>query len=76
MSNIPLKVKQAAGGLIAEYGDNIKHIGEYKGKEAYLFRFPKDIEVGFPVYFLYDGKHVDTITGFEALRLGSIFFKD
>lgn len=76
MNNIPSKIKQAAAELIAEYGDNIEYIGEYKDKEVYLFRFPEDIEIGFPVYFLYDGKHIDTITGFEALRLGSIFFKD
>lgn len=76
MKNIPAQVKKAAAELIEAYGDSIDYIGIYKGKQVYLYRFPEDIETGFPFYYLFDGKSVDTITGFEALRLGSILLKD
>lgn len=76
MTSIPAQVKKAAAELIEAYGDSIDYIGIYKGKQVYLYRFPEDVETGFPFYFLHDGKSVDTITGFEALRLGSILLKD
>lgn len=76
MKNIPDIVKKAAAELIEAYGDSIVYIGEYSGCEAYLFQFPEDVETGFPFYYLYDGKSVDVVTGFDALRLGSILLKD
>ena len=76
MTHIPAQVKKAAAELIEIYGDSIEYIGIYKGKQVYLYRFPKDVEAGFPFYFLYDGKSVDVVSGFEALDLGSIFLHD
>lgn len=76
MKNIPAQVKKAAAELIEAYGDSIDYIGTHKGKQVYLYRFPEDIETGFPFYYLYDGKSVDVVTGFEALDLGSILLKD
>ena len=76
MTHIPEQVKKAAAELIESYGDSIDYIGIYKGKQVYLYRFPEDVETGFPFYFLYDGKSVDVVSGFEALDLGSIFLHD
>ena len=76
MTHIPEQVKKAAAELIEIYGDSIEYIGIYKGKQVYLYRFPKDVETGFPFYFLYDGRSVDVVSGFEALDLGSIFLHD
>ena len=76
MTHIPAQVKKAAAELIEIYGDSIEYIGIYKGKQVYLYRFPKDVETGFPFYFLYDGRSVDVVSGFEALDLGSIFLHD
>ena len=76
MTHIPEQVKRAAAELIEIYGESIDYIGIYKGKQVYLYRFPEDVETGFPFYFLYDGKSVDVVSGFEALDLGSIFLHD
>ena len=76
MTHIPAQVKKAAAELIEIYGESIDYIGIYKGKQVYLYRFPEDVETGFPFYFLYDGKSVDVVSGFEALDLGSILLKD
>ena len=76
MTHIPAQVKKAAAELIEIYGESIDYIGIYKGKQVYLYRFPEDIETGFPFYYLFDGKSVNVVTGFEALRLGSILLKD
>ena len=76
MTHIPAQVRIAAAQLIESYGDSIEYIGIYKGKQVYLYRFPKDVETGFPFYFLYDGKSVDVVSGFEALDLGSILLHD
>lgn len=75
MKNIPTQVRKAAAELIETYGDSIDYIGIYKGKQVYLYRFPEDIETGFPFYFLYDGKLADVVTGFEALDLAQYFSK-
>ena len=76
MTHIPAQVKKAAAELIEIYGESIDYIGIYKGKQVYLYRFPEDVETGFPFYFLYDGKSVDVVSGFEALDLDSIFLHD
>ena len=76
MTHIPAQVKKAAAELIELYGESIDYIGIYKGKQVYLYRFPEDVETGFPFYFLYDGKSVDVVSGFEALDLGSILLHD
>ncbi len=76
MTHIPAQVKKAAAELIEIYGESIDYIGIYKGKQVYLYRFPEDVETGFPFYFLYDGRSVDVVSGFEALDLGSIFLHD
>ena len=76
MTHIPAQVKKAAAELIEIYGESIDYIGIYKGKQVYLYRFPEDVDTGFPFYFLYDGRSVDIVSGFQALDLGSIFLHD
>lgn len=74
--NIPSKIKEAARSLIDAYGLAFDYLGKYKGKDAYLYRFPADVCTGFPfIYLLKDGK-VSEITGFEALTILDLCVKD
>ena len=58
------------------YGDSFDYLGEYEGAETYLYRFPDDIDTGFPfVYLLKDGK-VEEISGFLAFDIIGSFVKN
>jgi hypothetical protein len=72
---IPQAVIDAAHDLISLYGNNVRYIGIYKGKEAYSYYFPENADTGFPFVYLYDGIHVKEINGFESLDILSTFFK-
>ena len=68
---IPQVVKEEANDLIEQFGESFKTLGPYKGKLAYLYKFPEDAFTGFPYVFLYDGTEnvAVGITGFEALDI-------
>ena len=70
---VPAKVKRAARALIRQFGDNFRLLGEYDGRDAYVFVFPPDLETGFPVVYLYDGENVEEVTGFAALGIVTSF---
>ena len=69
--NVPQAVIEIANDLIKLYGDNFKHLGHYKGHDAYLFQFPKNSFTGFPFVYLYDAeKNIAVeITGEMALDI-------
>ena len=48
---VPEQIKSAAKSLIDLYGDAFDYLGKYKGKDAFLFRFPeaKEYEKSFMV---------------------------
>lgn len=74
--NIPEEVKNEARGLIEQYGDSFRYLGNCEGADFYMFNFPEDSSTGFPfVYQYFDGK-VLTITGFAALDTVNSFLKD
>lgn len=74
--NVPEQVKNEARGLIEQFGDSFKYLGNSEGSDYYMFNFPEDATTGFPfVYQCFDGK-VFTITGFEALDVVNSFLKD
>lgn len=73
ISNIPLKVKQAFESLIAMYGDCVEFIGNRAGVDYYLFRFPEDIDTGFPDVVAYKSGNVSNITGFDAVKIVASF---
>lgn len=68
--NIPESVIRAARSLVEQYGSTFDHLGEYKGREAYVFCFPEDCCAGFPyIYLLAPDGNVQEVTGFEALDI-------
>ena len=73
---VPEQIKSAAKSLIDLYGDAFDYLGKYKGKDAFLFRFPEDTDTGFPYIYLFkDGKATE-VTGFEALGIIRLLVKD
>lgn len=73
---IPVKVKQAAHYLVEMYGDHIEHLGNYRGAEAFYYRFSDNVDAGFPFVYLLKDDKITEITGFDALHLLRHFFKD
>ena len=66
---VPEQIKSAAKSLIDIYGDAFDYLGKYKGKDAFVFRFPDDANTGFPYIYLFKDDKVTEITGFEALDI-------
>lgn len=50
---IPKEVKQEAQYLIDRYGDRLKYLGDVDGQKAWLFVFPADATIGYPVVYLF-----------------------
>lgn len=67
MVKVPQIVKDAAQDLIDRFGDNFNYLGKFEGADAYVFKFPNDLCIGYPyVYLVKDGK-VDEITESPAI---------
>lgn len=66
---VPEQIKSAAKSLIDVYGNAFDYLGRYKGKDAFMFRFPDDTNTGFPYIYLFKDDKVTEITGFEALDI-------
>ncbi len=66
---VPEQIKSAAKSLIDIYGNTFDYLGKYKGKDAFVFRFPDDANTGFPYIYLFKDDKVTEITGFEALDI-------
>lgn len=67
----------SASGLPENEAKHIKHIGKYKGRDAFHYAEP-DAETGFPFIYLWDEQNgcVDEITGFDALEITCLLVKD
>lgn len=74
--NIPKQIKTAAKSLTDIYGDSFDYLGKYKGKDAYMFRFPDDVDTGFPFVFIHNDNDVTEVTGFDALKIVRLLVKD
>ena len=61
--NIPVQVKDEARELIEQYGDTFEYLGDYEGREAYMFKVPEDSCTGYPFVYLYDGKTATEVSG-------------
>lgn len=73
---VPEQIKKAAKSLIDLYGDAFDYLGKYKGKDAFLFRFPEDSNTGFPFIYLLNSDKVTETTGFEALEILDSFVEN
>ncbi len=74
--SIPSQVKQAAQDLILEYGNNLELLGKSEDQTYYVFKFPEDIDEGFPCVFISNGDDVLLMSGFDALTIINSFIKD
>lgn len=75
VSEIPAPVIKKAHHILSFKGGFVKYIGEYNGSSAYYSAI-KDCDTGFPFVYLYDGKVVTEITGFDALNIADLLIKD
>lgn len=73
---IPAKISEAARELIAMYGENLAYLGEHDGSAVYQFKFPDDVDTGFPILYLLKDDKVTEVSGFEALKIIGLFVKD
>lgn len=62
---IPQAVIKEAQPFIDRYGNRLKYLGDVEGQKAWLFVFPADVTVGFPVVYLYkNGEAVEVSNSF------------
>lgn len=75
MNNIPQKVKAYANNICG--GFPLKHIGTYKGEEAYITVFPDNYVGGFgvPFVYLYNKTSVRTLSIAEDRNLETFINK-
>lgn len=68
---IPTAVQREAQHLINRYGHNIVPLGEFKGNEYYIYKFPEETITGFPFVYAYKSEtdEVMEITGSMALDI-------
>lgn len=74
-SDIPSPVIEKAHHILSVKGGFVKYIGEYNGSSAYYSAI-KNCDTGFPFVYLYNGKVVIEITGFDALNIADSLIKD
>ena len=68
---IPQVVIDKAQSLINLYGEHCAFLGQTKMYDVYIFQFPEDSMMGYPILFLYNTatKSATTVTGMEALAI-------
>jgi hypothetical protein len=71
----PKAVIKAAGWLAESFGTKFEYLGQYNGREAFVFVFPKDEFTGFPFVYLYneDKDRAQEVTGYDALDIIRLF---
>lgn len=78
MKSIPNLVRKAAEGR-KFLGGRVEFLCYYNNKEVYSYKYEEDeqVNVGFPEFYVWDGKHCDVIGGFDALDLlGKLDFEE
>lgn len=66
---IPEQILHAAQELTARYGNQLVFRGCYNDYSVYQFCFPNDLDTGFPILYLFDGKEVTTIQGSDVFNI-------
>lgn len=69
MSKIPEQIVNAAQDLVGRFGNKLAFIGKQEGNSVYQFRFPDDVNTGFPILFLLKDDKVTEVNGFDALDI-------
>ena len=71
----PKAVIKAASSLIRLLdSDSFRFLGEYEGREAWLYVMPNKMYIGFPFVYLYssESEKVTEVTGEDSLRIISL----
>lgn len=76
MSKIPEQIVNAAQDLVGRFGNKLAFIGKQGDYSVYQFRFPKNLDTGFPYVYILEGDIVVSKTGFEALDIITSLVKD
>lgn len=76
MNKIPEQIVNAAQELVNRFGNKLAFIGKQGDNFVYQFRFPKDLDTGFPFIYIMEGDTVISKTGFEALDIIKSLVKD
>ena len=76
MNKIPEQIVNAAQELVNRFGNKLAFIGKQGDNSVYQFRFPKDLDTGFPFIYIMEGDTVISKTGFEALDIIKSLVKD
>ena len=63
---IPEQILHAAQELTTRYGNQLMYRGCYNDCSVYQFCFPKDLDTGFPILYLFNGNEVTTLQGSET----------
>jgi len=68
---IPQKVIQQAKNLIDQYGMKIEYLGKSRDEMVFMFKFPENEDIGFPIVYIYKEKidRVQTVSGLKALKI-------
>lgn len=74
--NVPQEVKNAARDLISQYGDSFDYLGNHEGQKAYLYLFPEDATIGFPVLYLFKEGQAIEITGPDVFNFMDLYVED
>ena len=74
--DIPSLVMKAASELRTMYGEHLEYLGEFQGAQAYYYRFPDDVDVGFPSVYLLKDEELTEIGGFFAMEILDSFIED
>jgi len=75
-TNIPQSILNAANELIDIYGVHFSHLGQYEDQDVYVYKFPEEIETGFPFVYLLSDDKVQEISGYLALDIISQFIEN
>lgn len=75
INNVPKSILNAAS-VSKYYGNNFRYLGQYKGRSAWQYVFPENIDTGYPFVYLYADGHAEEITGTNALHIIESFVKD
>ncbi len=70
------QVRTAAQDLILEYGDNLELLGKSEEQTYYVYKFPEDLDIGFPSVFIHNGKDVLEVSDAFALDIINSFIKN
>ena len=69
-NKIPKQVLDAIGDISKDdVFIGVENVGVYENKDVYKIKMSEDSETGYPLIYLYDGKKVEQVYGFDALNL-------